>query len=179
MCFAVGSRFAIDLSMKRGKPGLIVPIRDRRQRRRILTLKNFRNAFLVALALFAGLTITAHVRNRNAPADEYGRLYGKQIPRAEIAPKPVEIIHESQIADADAADPMLVQAQARAQLLQADSNVPTAPPPLTTAGAMTATPAAKRAAGDEHVTIVGGPEGVTLVKKSTDRPELGGGFGRQ
>lgn len=158
--------------MSRSKAELIVPVRDRRQRRRILTLKNFRNAFLVALALFAGITIVANLRGRNSPKDEYGRLYGRQIQPTRIAPKPEDIVTEAPINDQDHADPTLIRAQARAQLLQAGSNVSTAPAPVAAASAIP-TPT-----GEEHVTIVGGPEGVQLVKKNSDRPVLGGGFGR-
>jgi hypothetical protein len=150
---------------------LIVPIRDRRQHRRILTLKNLRKALLVLVALFAGITIEAHLRRPNQ-TDDFGRLYGRQFPST--AMKHPEIVPEAApIADANSADPMLVAPQARAQLLLAASNVPAktmvAPAPQS--------PAPIRLSG-ERVTLVGGPEGVSIVRQSETRPVLAGGFMR-
>ena len=170
----VGSPFAISRGMSRAKSELIVPVRDRRQRRRILTLKNLRNAALVVLGLFAGLTVLANLRGRNAPKDDYGRLYGHQIQTPDIKPKQPEVVTEA-VNDQDHADPTLIRNQVRAQLLQADSNVPTETAPTPVAAASTMTPPVT---GQERVAIVGGPEGVQLVRKNSERPVLGGGFGR-
>jgi hypothetical protein len=160
--------------VRRSKPGLIIPIRDRRQRRRILTLKNFRNALLLLLAIFVGITIEANLRNPKT-TDDYGRLYGRQIPSTSVT-KP-EIIHEAPpIADQNAADPMLVAPQARAQLLLADSNIV---PPTTTTPASVAQPAPVAPTAGERVTLVGGPEGVSIAREKVERPVLGGGFGKQ
>jgi hypothetical protein len=152
---------------------LIVPIRDRRQQRRILTLKNFRNALLVLVSLFAGVTIAAHLRRPNH-TDDFGRLYGRQLPSATV--KQPEIVREgAPIADANSADPMLVAPQARAQLLLADSNVPA----KTTIVAPAIQSVAPIRSSGERVTVVGGPEGVSIVKQSETRPVLAGGFMRQ
>ena len=166
--------------MSSRKPELIVPVRDRRQRRRILTLKNFRNAAVALIALLAIVTIYAKFRTPKT-ADDYGRLYKGQIKIPDVAAKPPEIVHEAgPIADSDGADPTLLSAAARAQYLGADSNVPaqtttaTATSALTPAQAQTASTVQK----DERVTIVGGTEGVSIVKENRERPVLGGGFGK-
>lgn len=161
--------------MKRGRQDLIVPIRDRRQRRRILTLKNFRNAALVLVAIYVGIMIEEHFR---APKNttEYGRLSRVESATA-VARKPDVIREGAPIPDANSADPMLVAPAAREQLLRADSNVPTA---TVTTAQVIAVPEplpGRDAAG--HLVVVGGPEGVTIVQKRGGRPVLGGGFGKQ
>ena len=152
---------------------LIVPIRDRRRHRRILTLKNFRNALLVLVALFAVITIEANLR-RPKQSDDFGRLYGRQLPSATAVPKKPEIVYEAApIADANSADPMLVAPAAREQiLLGSNAQRPTA----------TVAPIAQTApvmASSARMTIVGGPEGVSIVEQSEARPVLSGGFMRQ
>jgi hypothetical protein len=160
--------------MRSAKAELIVPIRDRRQRRRFLTVKNLRNALLVILAIFAGITIEANLRK---PAtSDYGRLYGQKMQPTSSMPKKPEIVQEGQINDANSADPTLVTAQARAQILTGESDVPqtqtTAPAP----------PPPGTLVGHDNtgrLVLVGGPEGVTLVQQKDTRPVLGGGFGKQ
>jgi hypothetical protein len=161
------------------KPELIVPIRDRRQGRRILTLKNFRNAGVVLLALFAVVTIYAKLRTPKA-ADGYGRLYKGQIKIPDVTTKPPEIVHEAgPIADADGADPTLLSAAARAQYLGAGSNMPAQTANVTTVGALTpAQTASTVQKKDERVTIAGGAAGVAIVKESPEPPVLSGGFGK-
>lgn len=159
--------------MSSRKPELIVPVRDRRQRRRILTLKNFLNAAVVLIALFAVVTIYAKFRTPKT-ADDYGRLYKGQIKTPDVTPKQPEIVQEAgPIADADGADPTLLSAAARAQYLGTDWNVPAQTTTVTTASALT--PAVQK---DERVTIVGGTDGVSIVKENRERPVLGGGFGK-
>jgi len=150
---------------------------DRRQSRRILTLKNFRNATLVAIGIIAGMTIYAHVRAPKAE-EGFGRLYGNRVPASDVVKQREAIQATGQIDDSIAADPMLVGAQARAQILTGESDphvqvIPTdpslQPPQAPLLNAETA----------GHLTVVGGPEGVKIVKDNVPRPELGGGFGRQ
>jgi hypothetical protein len=159
--------------MKRPQSELIVPIRDRRQHRRILTLKNFGYAVLVIVAIFAGITIEANLRKGNTA--DYGRLYGERVQVTnEFSGKKPMIVQEGQINDSTAADPTLVGAQARAQILTGESD-PTQPvvaqPPVAPAPLI-----GHDAAG--RLVVVGGPEGVTLVQQSGSKPVLGGGFGR-
>lgn len=155
--------------MSSRKPELIVPVRDRRQRRRILTLKNFLNAAVVLIALFAVVTIYVKFRTPKT-ADDYGRLYKGQIKTPDVTARQPEIVQEAgPIADADGADPTLLSAAARAQYLLTDSASA-----LTPAPAQTASTEQK----DERVTIVGGTEGVSIVKENRERPVLGGGFGK-
>jgi hypothetical protein len=160
--------------MRRAKSELIVPIRDRRQHRRILTLRNFWKAMLVMIVIFAGITIEANLRK--SKTSEYGRLYGKRVEQTPAVARKPDIVQEGQINDANAADPTLVVAQARAQILTGEADNPltsTATPPAPAPGAMIGHDNAGR------LVVVGGPEGVKLVQQNNAKPVLGGGFGRQ
>ena len=140
------------------RPDLIVPIRDRRKRRRILTLKNFRKAILVIAIFFLGVTIQSDLRH--GPADEYGRLFRKQVSgQVTVAPKNYPMVREAPIEDQTAADPLLVSAAARGQYLLA-------------------TP---QEAPRSDVAVVGGPNGITIVRGRTEQqhPTLSGGIFRQ
>lgn len=154
--------------MIRRNPDLIVPIRDRRQRRRYLTLKNFAMVSVVLAVAFALITIRSEMRGRTP--GEYGRLFGREIANT-VDPKPVEVVREAPapVPDATHADPMLIEPAARAQWLQDDTatTVTVASVPLTTV----------RPSGSD-VAIVGGPEGVTVMRKERPKPVLSGGFGR-
>src|SRR6266516_6760554 len=101
--------------MRRPRGELIVPIRDRRQHRRILTLRNFGKAILVIVAIFAGITIEANLRKPKT--DDYGRLYRNRVEQTSTVARKPDIVQEGQINDANAADQTLVVAQARAQIL--------------------------------------------------------------
>jgi hypothetical protein len=159
---------------------LVVPIRDRRQHRRILTLKNFRNAIFVIIAIFAGITIVANVRKPKKTTDDYGRLYAPRVQSTSGVSKKPEIIQEGQINDATAADPTLIRAQARAQILTGESDPSEQPLVPTPAQAQPAAAPAGLVGHDAagRLVVVGGPEGVTLVQKPGTKPVLGGGFGR-
>ncbi len=151
--------------MRRTRPDLIVPIRDRRQRRRILTLKNFGYALLVLVGIFAAITIEANLRGRK-PADDFGRLYSRQIESTTAVPKKPEIVQEAPVPDQSAPDPMLVDAMRREQLLRVE------------AGSSTGRPVERPASKGNEVAIVGGPEGVNIVQRDRAQPVLRGGFGR-
>lgn len=158
--------------MTSSRPDLVVPVRDRRQHRRILTLRNFGLALLAFVAIFAGITITANLRKPSSTG--YGRLYGPRVqPLAAVERKP-EVIREGQITDAAGADPTLVAAQARSQILMAED--PTQPQPVI-APQGSAPLIGHDATG--RLVVVGGPEGVKLVQQQGTKPVLGGGFGRQ
>jgi hypothetical protein len=157
------------------RPDLIVPIHDRRRRKRILTLKNF-GIFVAVLAVaFIAISIRSEMRGL-APGD-YGRLFRREVPPA-VEAKPMEVVREEEPAavpvvvnDQSHADPMLVAPMARAQWLVDDTATTTAPitTPVVTSASMR---------GEADVAIVGGTEGVTVVRKERRKPVLSGGFGR-
>jgi hypothetical protein len=160
------------------KPLLIVPIRDRRQRRRILTIKNCAISMLSVAVIFASISI--YNERRSAPAGEYGRLFGSQVPATNTAiSRKVDVIEEGSVDDQRAADPMLVAPAAREQLLRADTNVPVAPAPI----APVATPPAIGNVSGHGTTIVGDGNGVAVVHASTTsttaKPVLSGGIFKQ
>src|SRR4051794_32634529 len=144
------------------KPLLIVPIRDRRQRRRILTIKNCAITMLSFAVIFASISI--YNEARRAPAGEYGRLFRSQVPSTNTAiSRKVDVIEEGPVDDQRAADPMLVAPAAREQLLLANTNVP-APTP---APRPVATPPAPANVSGHGTTIVGDGNGVAVVHAST------------
>lgn len=154
------------------RPDLILPIRDRRQHRRYLTLKNVAWAGGVLMLLFVVISIRSEMRGTGP--GYYGRLYERKLPVVET--RPVEVVHEEPppaVPDAAHADPMLVSAQAREQWLH---DHPTAAPvqAQTTVGLQ---PRAEDA--ESRVAIVGGSDGVGIVEQTRRRPVLSGGFGRQ
>ena len=154
------------------KPDLIVPVKDRRQRRRILTLKNFRNAMIVLIVVFVIISIRSEMRGRGGT--DYGRLVNRDLPPAEeIARKPIETVTEQPVGDTNSADPFNMKAAAREQYLGVTPNEtvplldPVVPPP---------TPVASVTSGE--VAIVGDANGVAVVQTPRAKPQLGGGFGR-
>ncbi|HEX3577535.1 MAG TPA: hypothetical protein VHY33_03140 [Thermoanaerobaculia bacterium] len=162
------------------KPLLIVPIRDRRQRRRILTIRNCAISMLSFAVIFAAISI--YNEARRTPAGEYGRLFGSQVPATNTAiSRNVDVIKEGAIDDQRAADPMLVAPAAREQILLADTNVP-APPPQPVAVPV-APPSAIGNVSGHGTTIVGDGNGVAIVRASATstapRPVLSGGIFKQ
>jgi hypothetical protein len=156
--------------MLRRRPDLIVPIRDRRQRKRYLTLKNFGWSMLALALLFLAITIRSELRGRTP--GEFGRLFQREI-ATDLEQKPVEVVREAPapVDDATHPDPLLVEPAARAQWLQDDTATTgtLVPPPA---------PMPVRSSASE-VSIVGGPDGVTVVRKEArPKPVLSGGFGR-
>ncbi|HEX2061178.1 MAG TPA: hypothetical protein VHK90_10590 [Thermoanaerobaculia bacterium] len=156
----------------RRRRDLIVPIRDRRQRKRYLTLKNFRNAMIVLALLFVVITIRSELRGTGP--GYYGRLYEKELPPPVEPRKPVEVVREEPppvVPEATHADPMLVESFEREQWLRdhGEGSVTA----QTTVGlqprAMTA---------ESRVAIVGGSDGVAIVQQARRKPVLSGGFGR-
>src|SRR5215210_2323531 len=150
---------------------LIVPIHDRRKRKRILTLKNFGIFMAVLVVAFIAISIRSELRGL-APGD-YGRLFRREVPPP-VEAKPMEIVREEEppaVDDQSHADPMLVEPMARAQWLVDDTATTTAPvtTPVVTSASMR---------GEADVAIVGGSEGVTVVRKERRKPVLSGGFGR-
>jgi hypothetical protein len=150
------------------RPDLIVPVRDRRRRKRILTLKNFGIVMAVLLIAFVAISIRSEMRGLK-PGD-YGRLFGREVPP--IEPKPMEVVREEppSVADQTQADPTLVEPMARSQWLVDDATT------ATTAVTPVVTAASVR--GESDLAIVGGSEGVTVVRTERRKPVLSGGFGR-
>jgi hypothetical protein len=161
--------------MVRRNPDLVVPIRDRRRRKRILTLKNVRNVTLIAVALFAALTIASEIR-RPKTRDDYGRLFGSQIAvPATTAQSTPQVITEAPVADEEHADPLLLSAAAREQYLGVNSQ-PVVAPVVSATPADFARPAPVLGEG-RHVSVVGDANGVAVVTEPAPRREtLGGGI---
>lgn len=137
-----------------------------------MTLKNFRNVMIAAAVIF--LAVTIYSETRGPKAGDYGRLYSNEMPKVE--PKPVEVVTESAsatVADATHADPMLVEPLGRAQWLNGEEQTTAT---LIAPASTTNVRIDPKAGGD--VTIVGGPEGVTVVRGERRRQMLKGGFGR-
>jgi hypothetical protein len=150
------------------RPDLIVPIRDRRQHKRYLTLKNAAIAFAVAFVAFVGVSVYSEVRR--PAANEYGRLVRREAPEP-VPAKPLNVVSEAApIDDQLSADPMRVDAFSRSQWLGDGS---------TTEPRVAQTEASVAPTADGHdVVIVGGPEGVSIARQERRRPVLSGGFGR-
>jgi hypothetical protein len=160
---------------------LIVPIRDRRQSRRILTVKNCAISMLSVAVIVAA--ISTYNGARRAPAGEYGRLFGGQVPATNTTiSRNVDVIKEGPVDDQRAADPMLVAPAAREQLLLANTNVPVPAPAPRPVPATS--PSAIGNVSGHGTTIVGDGTGVSVVRPSTTtstatRPVLSGGIFKQ
>lgn len=157
--------------MHRQRPDLIVPIRDRRRRRRVLTLRNAGYAALTLVVAFIAITIRSEMRRGPAEGD-YGRLYHRELPSTP-SQRPLPVVKEATIPSVDdhvSADPLLMQPAARSQWLDATNEPVLSPPPIT----LTARD------GNARVTIVGGREGVIAVNDAPPREKklLKGGIFR-
>lgn len=137
---------------------------ERRQRVRIVTLRNFGWLTIAMMVGFGAITIRSEMRGRHR--NDYGRLYGRQMSRDIPAKKTVEVVKEASPLIAD-------QTPAYEEpLLPLDAyGEPQQPATYTTQAVVPR-------AHDSRVAIVGGPEGVTVVQQTRKRPVLSGGFGR-
>jgi hypothetical protein len=159
------------------KPLLIVPVRDRRQRRRILTIRNCALSMLTAAVLVASISI--YQQSRRGTADQYGRLFGTQVPaqNANVTRKD-DIISEGPVADQSASDPMLAAPAAREQV-PLDTAVPVATATIAPDQPIAAVQPIPPAEG-HGTTIVGDGRGVSIVKASATstapQPALSGGI---
>lgn len=158
--------------MPRTRPDLIVPIRDRRQHKRYLTVRNVFFTSVAVVVAFAAISLRSEMEPKNR--ESFGDLVRRQMP--EVEAKPVEVVREASpaVADETAADPMLVAPAAREQWLH-DSATTTITPEPAIAPVMAAD---VRGGAESRVAIVGGPEGVAIVQQRQRRPTLKGGFGR-
>jgi hypothetical protein len=139
------------------RPDLIVPVKDRRQRKRFLTLKNFGIFVLVILVAF--VAISTYSEMRSIPAGDYGRLFRRKVPPPP-PPKPMEVVDEAPVGGHTQA--VLVDTTARTQWIEQDL-APIEIEPVRS---------------DQDVAIVGGADGVAVVRRERRKPELKGGFGR-
>jgi len=176
-------------------PLLIVPIRDRRQSRRILTIRNTAITMLSLAVIVA--TVSIATGRRPGDANEYGRLFDSRVPATtSIERRPVDVITEAPVGDQVSSDPMLVDPAAREQLLRADSNVAPPPPPVVAPAQMVTVPVQASparplppsvpvlgSAQERGTTIVGDGTGVTVVKapatSTAPQPVLSGGIFKQ
>jgi hypothetical protein len=161
------------------KPLFIVPIRDRRQHRRVLTIRNCAITMLSIAVVLASISI---YEARGKTAGDYGRLFARQAdsPRRDLSRR-VNVVREGPVADQTAADPMLVAPAIRGQLLMAPSNdvlttsstTNFAPRPVTASDGTTA---------GHGTTIVGDGSGIMVAngRSSTAKaPTLSGGIFKQ
>jgi hypothetical protein len=162
-------------------PLLIVPIRDRRQHRRILTIKNCAITMLSVAVVFASISIySAARRGKNG---DYGRLFGSQVgaPARDVS-RNVEVVHEGSVDDQSAPDPMLVAPAGREQLLMAKSNADQIPASTSEASPapIVVVPASPKA---HQTTIAGDSKGIVVAKppasSTAAHPVLSGGIFKQ
>ena len=159
-----------------------LPLRNRRRGRRIITVKNFWRLLLVAVLLFAGLTLASNL-GKSTPG-QYGRLYGQQQPTVGKAEFHPAIVTEapSPISEQERADPMLLTAAARSQYLGTDATTTAATGATGSAAAAPGAATTSSAAGvddssfgtspanaplrhGQKVSVVGDANGVTVVKQ--------------
>jgi hypothetical protein len=135
-------------------------IPERRQRVRILTLKNFGKAALAAAVLLVVANLISEARKTKH--DDYGRLFGNEVAKTDtIAPRPVQVVTEAAppVEDHTAANPLLLEpAQREAQYLAVQQ--PVAAPQPDASG----------------VAVSGDASGLIVVKGP--KHLLAGGFGR-
>jgi hypothetical protein len=158
------------------KPLLIVPIRDRRQRRRILTIKNCAISMLSVAVIVAA--ISTYNAARRAPAAEYGRLFGSEVTSTNATvPRKVDVIEEGPADDRGGADSMLVAPAAR-EHTDLPASIPAPAPRVAVAS-----PSAIGNVRGHGKTIVGDGSGVAVVPAPTTstapRPVLSGGIFKQ
>ena len=138
---------------------------ERRQRVRILTLKNLGFATIAAIVLLVAANLISEARRTRS--GEYGGLFGAEVQKTEtLAPRKVEVVTEAPAAipDRDTTDPLLLAPAAREQHLL-DVN------PRTQAVVPQNQP---KEPDHGHIAIVGDGSGVSVVGSR----KLTGGFGR-
>ncbi|HVR38161.1 MAG TPA: hypothetical protein VMU84_03640 [Thermoanaerobaculia bacterium] len=116
------------------------------------------SAFLALLVVAVTISIRSDLRHNNP--GEYGKLNGKATP---TNTQTMDVVEEAPpVADQTAADPMLVAPAAREQYLHANTNAPAALEPVSIEPIV---PPMPERHGNSRYTIVGGPEGVTLIEQ--------------
>jgi len=146
---------------------------ERRQRVRILTLKNFGLVAIVAVVLLVGANLVSEARRTHH--GDYGRLFGREVGKSEtVTARKVEVVTEAPVADQTAADPLLLAPAGREQYLETGEINATAPAQAIEAR-QPLIPQQAPSVAPGRVAIVGDEGGVAIV--GTQRP-LRGGFGR-
>lgn len=136
-----------------------------------MTLRHFSLALLVAIVIFAVITI--HSEMRGFTSGNYGRLYSREIAKV---PQPAvgapEIVTEAEpIADRISADPFALAAARREQYLLDEGALPVT---MTT---YTAPASAVSPATGGRIHIVQSADGVIATQESrNETPKLRGGF---
>jgi len=155
------SRSHLEMTV-RNRNRMMLP--ERRQHVRIVTLRNFGWLTLALAIAFVVVSFRSELRGRHM--NDYGRLTRHQYTPPDVEHRPVEVIEESAPSEPlKPAQEMVV--------------VPVDQPPQMPAAVTSQVIPAMPAPGDgSRVTIVGGPEGVAIVKQPRRRPQLRGGFGR-
>lgn len=146
--------------MRRRRPELIIPIRDRRRHVRILTLKNFGKALLVVAVLLVTANVVSEIRPMHN--GEYGELFGHEVAQPAVTAKQPEVVAEAPVQDAETADPLLVAPTAREQYLATDTAT-AAPAAVVPDHDAFAPRQPLLASGHGHVAIVGDGSGVSVV----------------
>jgi hypothetical protein len=157
-----------------------LPPRDRRHGKRVLTLRNLKFFGLAVVLAVVALMVTSEILHRRH-TDGYGRLFGKQVSGHDVTPRyqAPEPVIEGTIADDDRADALLVQPAARSQYLGADpvkmraaaaaqkqaATLPASKPKPASEDTFGVKPEDAPLRKGQHVAIVGGADGVTVVKK--------------
>lgn len=168
--------------MRHSRPNLNLPIRDRRQRRRILTLRNFGKVALVVVAVFIIANISSEMRKPTH--GEYGRLFSKEVPHAEepAAPASAPIVEAAPIPDQTSPDPMLIAGAAQEEYLgvQQPAAAASAIPMQVQQPEDFFRPEPALRSGKGKVAIVGDDNGVAIVQGSAAPAHtLSGGFMRE
>jgi hypothetical protein len=135
---------------------------ERRQHRRILTLKNFGFFMVFVVIVYAGLSVDDWLRGSFAGG---GRLMPRGVVRQDVR-TPAQIVTEAPVSEQTSADPLLLAPAAREQEFLS-----------------TATPAkpVEPVRTDNAVGIVGDASSITIVRSGKDskRPVLSGGIFKQ
>jgi hypothetical protein len=162
--------------MRSRRPDLVVPIRDRRQHVRILTLKNFGKAVLAVVVLLVAANFVSEIRQPHNGL--YGRLFGQQVAQPPVAAPKLAVITEAPVEDRDTADPLLIAPAAREQYL-GPRELKTAPAAVVPVNDDRFEPRRPLlSTNHEHVSIVGDAGGVSVVSgpASGERHTLTGGI---
>jgi hypothetical protein len=167
--------------MRRSRSDLVVPIRDRRQHRRIVTLPNFAKALLGLAILIAAANILSDARAKHD--GEYGRLFGHELAKVDSATAHhIDVVTEAPVQESERADPLLLGAAAREQYLGTSQQPTTAQAQVLPEGDGFAPRQPVLGQTHGHVAIVGGAEGVSVVsasgnqKQPPNQPTLTGGI---
>lgn len=150
----------------------LLPPRDRRRRKRVLTLRNARFFALALIGLF--VLVSLFFEFRPMRPGQFGRLYERRTRDAAVnARKPYPVIQETNISDQIGADPLLLEAARRQQYLgvtpadiaaMREAAQPTAHSPEVIPGG---TPLLQQNTSQEkaRIEITGGPGGVYVKRQ--------------